>query len=263
MTTPPTAGSYSCSCAAGEWPAPILATPNGALELLAAGRRFDVAVLDMHMHGMDGGQLASALRQLPAGRELPAGYCSAASPPGPIRQQAPFTAMLSKPVRSSALQQQLLAAVAPPAASLQAIETAGGHRGGDGPTVAAATPLRILLAEDNQINQKVAQLMLSRLGHRVDTVSNGLEAVQVVRRADYDIVLMDVQMPELDGLAATRAIRAQLPADRQPKIVAMTASVLTEDKAACTAAGMDSHLPKPVRAHELHEIPHPAHTATR
>jgi len=105
--------------------------------------------------------------------------------------------------------------------------------------------------------------MLSRLGHRVDTVSNGLEAVQVVRRADYDIVLMDVQMPELDGLAATRAIRAQLPADRQPKIVAMTASVLTEDKAACTAAGKDSHLPKPVRAHELHEIPHPAHTATR
>ena len=112
-------------------------------------------------------------------------------------------------------------------------------------------PLRVLLAEDDPVNQKVAQFMLGKLGHRVDTVANGLEAVQALRAADYDVVLMDVQMPVLDGLEATRLIRSEFPADRQPYIIAMTASVLAEDRAACGAAGMNDYLPKPVRLPEL------------
>jgi len=111
--------------------------------------------------------------------------------------------------------------------------------------------LRVLLAEDNVVNQKVARLMLGRLGHRVDIAANGQEAVDAVRRGGYDIVLMDVQMPELDGLQATRLIRTELPPDRQPPIVAMTANVQLEDRAACTAAGMDAYLAKPVRLADL------------
>ncbi|MEU4560173.1 response regulator [Actinoplanes sp. NPDC023936] len=112
-------------------------------------------------------------------------------------------------------------------------------------------PLRVLLAEDEQVNQQVAEFMLGKLGHRVDTVANGLEAVQALRATEYDVVLMDVQMPVLDGLDATRLIRADLPADRQPHIIAMTASVLVEDRTACRAAGMNDYLSKPVRLPEL------------
>jgi CheY-like chemotaxis protein/CHASE3 domain sensor protein/HPt (histidine-containing phosphotransfer) domain-containing protein len=112
-------------------------------------------------------------------------------------------------------------------------------------------PLRVLLVEDNLVNQKIAQFMLGKLGHRVDTVANGLEAVQALRSADYDVVLMDVQMPVLDGLEATRLIRSEFPADRQPHIIAMTASVLIEDRTACRAAGMNDYLPKPVQMSDL------------
>ncbi|SDZ11389.1 Signal transduction histidine kinase [Micromonospora pattaloongensis] len=111
--------------------------------------------------------------------------------------------------------------------------------------------LRVLVAEDNEVNHRVARLMLSRLGHRVDAVANGAEAVEALHRADYDVVFMDVQMPVLDGLEATRRIRAELPAHRQPRIVALTANALPEHRAACAAAGMDGYLAKPVRAHEL------------
>lgn len=119
------------------------------------------------------------------------------------------------------------------------------------PDEAWHAPLRVLLAEDDHVNQQVAQFMLGKLGHRVDTVANGLEAVQALRTAHYDVVLMDVQMPVLDGLEATRLIRADLPADRQPHIIAMTASVLVEDRTACRAAGMNDYLPKPVRLPDL------------
>ncbi|WP_345711040.1 response regulator, partial [Kineococcus glutinatus] len=111
--------------------------------------------------------------------------------------------------------------------------------------------LRVLLAEDNLVNQKVAQLMLSKLGHRTDTVGNGREAVAAVHRNDYDVVLMDVHMPEMDGMEATRLIRSEIPRERQPRIVAVTASVLMEDRQACTSAGMDDYLSKPVRARDL------------
>lgn len=119
------------------------------------------------------------------------------------------------------------------------------------PTTAPTGPLRVLVAEDNHINQKVARLMLAGLGHHVDTVANGHEAVQALRGAPYDVVLMDVRMPVMDGLDATRLIRTELPAERQPLIVALTASALVEDRAACLAAGMDDHLAKPVRVPDL------------
>ncbi len=112
-------------------------------------------------------------------------------------------------------------------------------------------PLRILLAEDNSVNQKVALLMLERLGYRADVAGDGYEALAAVRRQQYDLVLMDVHMPGMDGLEATRHIRAEVPADHQPHIVAITANVLYEHREACLAAGMNDFLAKPVMLADL------------
>jgi CheY-like chemotaxis protein len=114
-------------------------------------------------------------------------------------------------------------------------------------------PLRLLLAEDNAINQKVALRILERMGYRADVAANGLEAVDAVRRQPYDVVLMDVQMPELDGLEATRRIVAgaeDLPW-RRPWIIAMTANAMQGDREICLAAGMDDYISKPIRTEQL------------
>ncbi len=114
-------------------------------------------------------------------------------------------------------------------------------------------PLRILLAEDNSINQRVGLLLLERIGYRADVAGNGVEALEALRRQPYDLILMDVQMPILDGLEATRRIRAEFPDDRQPRIVALTATVLREQREACLAAGMDDFVQKPVGFEDLRE----------
>jgi CheY-like chemotaxis protein len=117
--------------------------------------------------------------------------------------------------------------------------------------MAARLPLHILLVEDNAVNQKLALRLLSQMGYRADMAGNGLEAIQALERQDYDVVLMDVQMPEMDGLEATRQIRKRLPAERQPRIIAMTANAMQGDREACLEAGMDDYISKPIRVDEL------------
>lgn len=112
-------------------------------------------------------------------------------------------------------------------------------------------PLRVLVAEDNLVNQRVALAMLARLGYRADLAVNGLEAVDAVRRVPYDVVLMDLHMPELDGLNAMRQIVEEHPIGRRPRIVALTASAFDEDRNACVAAGMDDFLSKPMEKDKL------------
>jgi CheY-like chemotaxis protein len=112
-------------------------------------------------------------------------------------------------------------------------------------------PLRVLLAEDNAVNQKVAQRLLERLGYRADVAGDGREAVAALRQQTYDVIFMDVQMPEIDGLEATRLILDEWPPERRPRIVAMTANMMKEDREACLAAGMDDYLAKPIRVEEL------------
>jgi CheY-like chemotaxis protein len=119
------------------------------------------------------------------------------------------------------------------------------------PTLAERHPLRILLAEDNLVNQKLALRLLSQMGYRADVAANGIEVIESLERQRYDVVLMDVQMPEMDGLEATRRIVQRWPDGTQPRIIAMTANAMAGDREECIAAGMDDYLTKPIRPAEL------------
>ena len=115
-------------------------------------------------------------------------------------------------------------------------------------------PLRILLVEDNVVNQKVASKLLERLGYQADIVSNGIEALQALRQNPYDVVLMDMYMPEMDGITTAQRIYEEWHPVIRPRIIAITASTEDEDRAACMAAGMDDYISKPLRLEELKRV---------
>jgi len=158
-----------------------------------------------------------------------------------------FAVQLAKPVKASQLYNALLKALADKAQEPDAGEPMPDEE------KPARSSLRILVAEDNAVNQKVALRLLDQLGYRADVVSNGLQALKALEGQPYDVVLMDVQMPELDGLGASRRIRERWSAEERPRIVAMTANAMPEDREACFAAGMDDYVAKPIRPEELVE----------
>jgi CheY-like chemotaxis protein len=160
-----------------------------------------------------------------------------------------FRAYLAKPLRQSQLFDTLVSLLAREV--VHKAPVAAPAKPQMDPGMAARHPLRILLAEDNAVNQKLALRLLSQMGYRADVASNGLEAVESVERQTYDVVLMDVQMPELDGLGATRRICARHPAGKRPRIVAMTANAMQGDREMCIAAGMDDYVTKPIRVDAL------------
>jgi CheY-like chemotaxis protein len=221
---------------------------TGALALLDADAQFDVAVLDLHMPAMNGLQLGAALRKR-ARRQLPlvilasVGSRSLRAEAGALGQ----VLLVTKPVKQSQLQEILTKALAgQPLIEAQRVASTPFDS-----TFAACYPRRILLAEDNVVNQKVAVKILARLGYTVDVAANGQEAVVAVQRQPYDVVLMDMHMPEMDGLEATRTIRETLPPERQPAIIAMTAAATLEERQACQVAGMDAFVSKPVQLEQL------------
>jgi signal transduction histidine kinase/DNA-binding response OmpR family regulator len=218
-----------------------------ALRWLEAREPFDLAIVDMHMPEMDGIELARRIRERRP--TLPRVLWSSLGRREAGDEEGLFTAYLSKPVRQSHLFDTLVGIVAhvtprdvpiPGKAPLD-------------PQLGARHPLRILLAEDNVVNQKLALRLLQQMGYRADLASNGLEAIESVERQIYDVVLMDVQMPEMDGLEATRRINARWPRDERPRIVAMTANAMQGDREMCIAAGMDDYLTKPIRVERLVE----------
>ncbi len=218
--------------------------PADALALIEAGEPFNVAVLDMMMPEMDGLALAREIRSRRGEQDLPLVLLTSLGRLPEDQLAGLFSAQLAKPLKASQLYNTLLHVLT---AGQATEETASAATDGK----QAMSSLRILLAEDNAMNQKVALRLLERLGFSADVASNGLEALAALERAPYDVVLMDVQMPELDGLDASRRICERWPPESRPRIVAMTANALPEDREACFAAGMNDYVAKPIRAEEL------------
>jgi CheY-like chemotaxis protein len=225
-------------------------SPQEALRWLADGEAFDVAILDMHMPEMDGLELARRIRD--AGARVPLVLFSSLGRREAGDAEKLFDAYLAKPIRQSQLFDTLvglfMGAAAPKEAAPAKLQI--------DPTMASRHPLRILLAEDNVVNQKLALRILQQMGYRADLASNGLEAVESVERQTYDVILMDVQMPEMDGLEASRRITAKWSASQRPRIVAMTANAMQGDREMCLSAGMDDYLTKPIRVERLVEALH-------
>ncbi|MCA9931035.1 MAG: PAS domain S-box protein [Anaerolineales bacterium] len=225
----------------------ISASGAEALDRLRKGELFDLAILDMHMPEMDGLTLAAAVRKIYDEKMLPLVMLSSIGDHDNLRTSSYFAAYLTKPVKRQQLFNTLNNLFNGAAVSLRQEP----QKLLIDPQMGKKHPLRILLAEDNLVNQKVALRILERMGYRADVVADGLEVLESLQRQFYDVVLMDVQMPHMDGVVATQQIREIWPPDKQPQIVAMTANALTGDKEKYLNAGMDAYISKPVRIQEL------------
>jgi len=223
-------------------------SPAEALRWVEAHEPFDLAVLDMHMPEMDGLELAQKINALDA--KLPLVLFSSLGRREAGDTEGLFNAYLGKPLRQSQLFDTLIELLAKDEAPQRAATPAKSSLDAE---MATRHPLRILLAEDNVVNQKLAMRLLKNMGYRADLASNGIEAIESVQRQTYDVVLMDVQMPEMDGLEASRQITAKWPSDQRPRIVAMTANAMQGDREMCLAAGMDDYVTKPIRVERLIE----------
>jgi CheY-like chemotaxis protein len=219
--------------------------PHEALELLRSGEKYDLIITDMHMPEMDGLQLAAEIKKI--NEQIPLALFSSLGR-REVETQKLFVTQLSKPIKQSQLYDALVGVFS----DIKVTNTKTTTKATLDPEMASRHPLRILLAEDNLVNQKLATRVLEQMGYRIDIVSNGLEAVESVQRQKYDLVLMDIQMPEMDGLEATRTIR-KIENFIQPHIVAMTANAMQGDREMCLAAGMDDYVTKPFRVEELVE----------
>jgi PAS domain S-box-containing protein len=219
-----------------------------ALELLRLGESFDAALLDVQMPDMDGVQLAEEIRRLPGAAGLP--LIALSSLGRLLPERAAFAASLTKPVRQSQLYDVLLRLFDGAAAEGDGRRAVRERRAYD-PCLAERQPLRILVAEDVAVNQKLILTMLAQFGYRADVAANGLEVLGALERQPYDVVLMDVQMPDMDGLEASRHIRQRWPGAQGPRIVALTANAMAGDRDLCLAAGMDDYLTKPVQSGQL------------
>ena len=202
---------------------------------LAAGDRYDLAALALP--GLDAVALAERLRREPGVGGRPIVLLAPIS--ASIAAPGLFDAVLAKPVRADRFADVVARLTGRPGVIPE-----------PAPPVEAGSA-RVLLVEDHDVNRKVAVGLLRRIGVVPDVAEDGAQALEALREADYDLVLMDLQMPVLDGIEATRRLRAELPPERQPRVVALTANAFAEDAARCREAGMDGFLAKPVRLEDL------------
>jgi PAS domain S-box-containing protein len=228
----------------------VVASAEEMLGLLQQETCFDGVILGMQGKQEECITLASEIHHLPHRRELPILlYIPVHVRDSQVRHcEVQFQAVLKLPIKPGLLYEVLLDVLAKQSprlvqpATMQIDNKIGEHH-----------PLRILLAEDNVVNQKVALRFLNRMGYKVDLACNGREVLEVLQCRWYDVVLMDVQMPEMDGMDATKHIRTMLPANRQPWIIAMTAHVMEGDREWCLSSGMDDYVSKPIQVSELSE----------
>ena len=228
-------------------------SPLMALQWLNEGKKFDLCIFDFHMPVMDGLQLSKEVRKLKTGGSVPIIILTSMGKKDDIinYKELNLSGYLNKPIRRNQLYDCLVNVFGNsnelkldrPVKQLK-IDSA----------LSEKMPLRILLAEDNVVNQKVALRILERMGYRADVVANGYEVIDAVRRLQYDIVFMDILMPEMDGYEATKLILDEFSKDKRPKIIAMTANAMQGDREICIEAGMNDYISKPVRVEEMHDI---------
>lgn len=240
---------------AASWGMVSQATASGqqALDWIRQGQRFDVAILESNLPAINGSSLATEIHEHPASTFLPLIALTKLRPregaegePKDSSHRPGFAGFLAQPIKPTQLFELLTGIFGKKVAPvIRAPEAA--------PKV-ERPPLRVLLAEDNVVNQKVAVRMLERLGYKPDVVADGIQVLDALTRQAYDIVLMDMHMPQMDGLVATRRICERWPRDRRPRIIAMTASAMQGDRERCLAAGMDDYIAKPVRMEELRTV---------
>jgi CheY-like chemotaxis protein len=237
---------------AQSWGMSVQATESGqeALKLLRLRGHFDLAILDMQMPEMDGLHLAQEIRNFAEYKELPLIMLSSLSISRAEIESSHvnFAAVLNKPIKQLQLQNVLSRILGEYSGQLTPLP----HKPESNyDRYQAEFPLRILLAEDNLVNQKVAMHMLKRIGYQADIAMNGLEVLDLLQQNSYDVILMDLQMPKMDGLEATRQILTQFPPHQCPTIIAMTANALEGDREECLAAGMHDYVTKPVKLENL------------
>ncbi len=224
-----------------------------ALDLLQRaaeeGRPYDIALVDMAMPGRDGMELARIVKADPTLRSVRLLLLTSVSVGADEAARAGFSVCLTKPARLSQLYEALVRALAPPPP--EPAPLAAPHAV---PTTTPGTKGRLLIVEDNAINQAVARALVGKLGYSCDVAGNGIEALAAADRRHYDLVLMDCQMPEMDGYEATAEIRRRQTGGSSVPIIAMTAGALVEDRERCLVAGMDDYLSKPVKRVDLERM---------
>ncbi|MCA9988019.1 MAG: response regulator [Anaerolineales bacterium] len=248
-----------------SWGMDALSAQSGAeaLSLLLEGESFDLIIIDMQMPEMDGATLARQLTESNLVDDVPLVLLSSVGGPLDTLDQELFAATLTKPFKPSHLYDALMDILSDqPNDRTRATRIAPAESFTFDHNLGQQFPLRILLAEDNAVNQKVALRMLDRMGYRADIAGNGLEALKALEQQPYDVILMDIQMPEMDGVAATRMIKRRWSDAERPRIVALTANALKEDRQRYIRAGMDDYLSKPLRAEFLAKALVVAHEET-
>jgi len=227
----------------------VFEKPGDALAWLREGPPLDVAVLDLQMPTMDGCQLAHEIHLLEGYKKLPLILLSSSLPSKGmgVNHANEFVVRLMKPIKQADLFNALTTALG----NVKTLTKSVYLRKTFDHDMAQRLPLKILVAEDNVINQKVAMRILLQFGYQTDLAANGKEAIEAVEQQKYDLLFMDMQMPEMDGLEATRRICARFHPSERPYIIAMTANAMKEDHEHCLAAGMDDYLSKPIRAEEI------------
>ncbi len=232
--------------------------PLQALESIQQGEHYDIAIIDMQMPGMDGSKLTAEIRKIHNKQQLPVIMLTSLGRMENDSSMDLYSAFISKPVRHAQLHRliihELLKSSGETGISEEKVQDKK-----QTPKKSAkhlVKNINILLAEDNAINQKVALRMLDKLGFTADVAGNGLEVLQEMEIKDYDLIFMDVQMPEMDGLEASRKVHKMFKGreEQRPKIIAMTANAMKEDRDRCLQAGMDDYISKPIKMETIENI---------
>ncbi len=232
--------------------------PEKALETIKKGEKYDIAIIDMQMPKMDGKLLTKEIRKIYDKKQLPIIMLTSLGRSVDEKDESLYSAYISKPVRHAQLHRLIIHEILK--STDDSIQKTSDSESNDKEFIreklTSIKGLKILLAEDNAINQKVALRMLDKLGFLADVAGNGLEVLEELQIKDYDLIFMDVQMPEMDGLEASRKVHKMFKGreEQRPKIIAMTANAMKEDRDRCLQAGMDDYISKPIKMETIESI---------